>query len=332
MLSINKINAGSRFSAQLDWNLLRTFVVIVEAGSITAAAQRLLRGQPAVSLALKRLEDALGVRLIERGRGQFDLTEAGQALYRECAELYSGVARLLDLARAAEADISGQVTIHLASHVVTPLLDDLLACAHRAHPRIRFRLRTATSAEVARAVLDRSASFGICLVNRHHPDLEYGVLYREFFGFYCGPDHPLFGQTGLTLENLRGQRAVSFETDDLNDALRPVALLRRQSALDQTVVGRSSQLEEVRRMILCGLGIGALPVHVAARDEKDGLLWRLPPYIDPPAVDIHLVSNPRNRLNRAEALLLSELRQRIADLPLAARTYPQISPPASSCP
>ncbi|MCM2561160.1 LysR family transcriptional regulator [Lutimaribacter sp. EGI FJ00015] len=318
----NATPSGERFVSQLDWNLLRSFVVIVEAGSITTAARRLLRGQPAVSLALKRLEEALDTRLIERGHGQFALTEAGRALYQECADLYGGVARLPDLAARAEVEVSGQVSIALASHVVTPLLDDLLARTHADHPRVRFRLRTATSAEVARAVQDRTASFGICLANRQNPDLDYAVLYREFFGFYCGPDHPLFGRAGLTLDDLRGRDAVAFETDDLNDALRPVALLRRQSALDQTVVGRSSQLEEVRRMILCGLGIGALPVHVAARDVADGLLWRLPPYDDPPAVDIFLVANPRKRLNRAEALMIDDLRRSIATMPLGARTYP----------
>ncbi|SDN30727.1 DNA-binding transcriptional regulator, LysR family [Lutimaribacter pacificus] len=325
MKAINPNNARSpaeRFAATLDWNLLRSFVVIVEAGSITAAAERLLRGQPAVSLALKRLEEAVGARLIERGRGVFELTAAGRALYEDCADLYGGVARLPDVTRAAEAEIAGQVAIHLASHVVTPLLDDLLAAMHRDHPGVRFRIRTDTSAGVARAVQDRSASFGICLVNRQHPDLDYAVLYREFFGFYCGPSHPLFGRSGLTLNDLRGHAAVAFETEDLNDALRPVALLRRQGALDQVVVGRSSQLEEVRRMILCGLGIGALPVHVVQGDVDAGRLWRLPPYDDPPAVDIFLVTNPRKRLNRAEAVMRDHLQTAIATMPLAARTYP----------
>ena len=52
---------------RIDWNLLRTFAAIVEEGSITRAARRLEFTQPAVSNALKRLEDQLGRRLIERG-------------------------------------------------------------------------------------------------------------------------------------------------------------------------------------------------------------------------------------------------------------------------
>ena len=318
----NNVAAPDRFVANLDWNLLRTFVVIVEEGSITRAAARLLRGQPAVSLALQRLEDEFGTRLIERGRGLFALTAAGRALYRECNDIYAGVSRLPDIASLTHSEISGQVTILLASHVITPLLDELLTETYRTHPRITYRIRTATSAAVANAVNEKTASFGICLVNRRLPGLTYEHLYREFFGFFCGPPHPLFGRKNLDLNDLRELDAVSFETDDLNDALRPVALLRQQYAMGQRIVGQSSHLEEVRRMIQCGLGIGALPIHVVERELRDGSLWRLPPYEDPPAVDIFLVTNPRKRLNRAEALLIECLRAQIEKLPLDERTYP----------
>ena len=74
-------------------------------------------------------------------------------------------------------------------------------------------------------------------------------------------------------------------------------------------------------MIIAGLGIGPLPIHVVARDVRDGLLWRLPPYESPPAIDIYLVWNPQTHLNRAESGLLAALRQAISDKPLSARTY-----------
>jgi len=72
---------------------------------------------------------------------------------------------------------------------------------------------------------------------------------------------------------------------------------------------------------MCGLGIGPLPVHVIERDVRDGLLWRLPPYEDPPAVDIYLVTNPRKRLNQAETLFIEALMSKIANQPMSERTY-----------
>lgn len=315
-----------KFVTQLDWNLLRTFVVIVEEESITRAANRLLRGQPAVSLALQRLEAELDCRLIERGRGGFRLTGAGSILYRECMDIYGGISRLKSTTTVATKEISGEISIHVASHVITPLLDSLLTETKTLYPKVTFSIKTATSAVVTSAVLDQVASFGICLVNRPLPDLSYAVLYREFFGFYCGPPHHLFGRPGLTMEDLRNLDVVSFDTDDLNDALRPVALLRKQWGLAQRIVGRSSQLEEVRRMIQCGLGIGSLPIHVVQRDVRDGLLWRLPPFEKPPEVDIYLVRNPKKKLNRAEQFFVDRLLKQIQEVPFELRTYPVPDP------
>lgn len=311
-----------KFVSQLDWNLLRTFVVIVEEASFTRAAHRLLRGQSSVSLALQRLESEMNCKLIERGRGTFSLTAAGEILYRECIDIYGSVARLKNITAAATKEISGEISIHLASHVITPLLDSLLTETKTLYPNVRFSIKTATSALVTTAVIDRTASFGICLVNRPLPDLTYDVMYREFFGFYCGAEHELYGQSELTMSDLRNRDIVSFDTDDLNDALRPVALLRQQWDMAQRVVGRSSQLEEVRRMIQCGLGIGSLPIHVVERDVSDGLLWRLPPYEDPPEVDIFLVRNPKKKLNRAEQFFVDRLLTQINEIPMAQRTYP----------
>lgn len=315
------ISIDTKFVFQLDWNLLRTFLVIAEEQSITLAAHRLLRGQPSVSLALKRLETELGCRLVDRGHGTFRLTAAGRRLYSECSDMFSGVSRLPEAVREAVNEISGEIRILLASHVVTPLLDDQLKELSREHPKIRFNIRIDTSARVIQAVRERNASFGVCLVNRKFPDVEHDLLYREFFGFYCGPSHPLFGKDKLKMSDLRDYTTVSFDTEDINDALRPVALLRSKWGLDYDIVGRSSQLEEVRRMIECGLGIGSLPIHVMERDVASGRLWRLPPYEDPPEVDIFLVTNPAKRLNRAEDLMICRLKQVIEETPLSERTY-----------
>lgn len=311
---------SEKFVTNLDWNLLRTFVVIVEEGGITSAAIRLLRRQPTISLALARLEKQIGARLIERGGGAFEMTAAGRELYRECADIYGGISRLQEVMDKASHEFTGHIDLLLASHVETNLLDETLGAFSRRHPRVTFNIEVATSAIVTRRVLEKTASLGICLLNERLPQLEYQILYREFFGFFCGSNHPLFGKKNLRLNDLRGFSAVSFGTDDMADALRPVSILRQQHGLDHNIIGRSAYLEEVRRMVLCGLGIGPLPIHVARRDLEAGLLWRLPPYKAPPPVDIHLVTNPGKRLNRAETGFIDALREKIRSLPLKDRT------------
>jgi len=305
----------------LDWNLLRTFVVIAEVKSITRAAERLNLKQPSVSNALRRLEDRVGRRLVERDATRFELTEVGRLLYEQSVEVFGTISQLPLLMRGISDDVTGHVVIATASHVVSPLFDRALAEFHRDYPRASITISVAASTEVAKQVRERRASFGICLVSQRDPALDYAMVYREFFGFFCGPQHRLYGKTGLALADLRGEPSVSFQTDHISDALRPVALLRSEARLSADVVGVSSSLEEVRRMIVAGLGIGPLPLHVARRDVADGTLWRLPPYDAPPAIDIFLLTNPDKVMNRAEKALLSGLQALITETPLNERIY-----------
>ena len=321
-MDLPRMDDSERLARGLDWNLLRTFIAIVQEGGITAAADRLLLKQPSVSNALKRLETSLGKRLVDRGPSHFRVTDAGQRLYAEALEIHGTIARLTVELRDIEDAIRGHVRIRLASHVVFPPLDETLREFSHRHQNVSFDLSVRTSADVVASVLEKEASLGICLVHRQHPDLTYDKLFREHFGFFCGPTHRFFGQKDLALEDLDGEPSVTFDTDSLQDALRPIAVLRTQLNLDATIRATSSQLEEVKRLIVAGVGIGPLPIHAVTRDIEDGLLWRLPPYDNPPAIDIYLVTNPASRLNRAEKGLIEMLIEKTVALPLAARVYP----------
>ncbi len=322
---INRLSSAptkeGRIVWNLDWNLIRTFLVIVEEKGITAAANSLGLKQPTVSNALRRLEQRLSKRLIMRAPGRFEITPAGQLLYEEALEIFGSISRLSTLIRDMDEEVSGHVTLAMASHVISPLLDTVLSTFHRKYPGATLGIDVLTSQDVIQAIRQRQASIGICLVHEKQPRLEYTRLFREYFGFFCGPEHRLFGHKDLTMSDLRGETSVSFRTDRLTDALRPVALVRAEAELEDRVVGVSSSLEEVRRMILAGLGIGPLPVHVASKDVEAGLLWRLPPYDAPPAIDIYAVTNPGTRFNRAEQYLIAMIMQEIDKTPFHERDY-----------
>lgn len=318
---MNDRNSPERIMREMDWNLLRTFVVLAQSTSVTDAAHRLRLTQPSVSTALKRLEDRVGKRLIHRTPGHFALTEAGEVLYREALDIQGSILRLSTLMRDMTDEVTGHVRLSLASHVICPLFDQVLAEFHTENPRATLAIEVHSSAQAIETVSARSASFAICLVHQRNPKLEYMRLYREFFGLFCGPSHALFGRRDLTRADLAGRSAVSFETDRLQDALKPVTLMRAQAELGDQIIATSSHLEEVRRMIIAGLGVGPLPLHVAAREVQDGLLWQLPPYDQTAAVDVHVVWNPRAVLNRAEQGLLDRLLARIEVTPIEDRTY-----------
>jgi len=296
-------------------------MVIVEQGGITLAADHLGLKQPTVSNALRRLEDRIEKRLVERKPNYFHVTSAGKLLYQECVDVFGTISRLPGLIRDTDDEITGHISIALASHVISPFLDKILERFNELNPKVTFSISVSESQDVIRRLIQKDASLGVCLVNKKDTRLEHQVIYRQFFGFFCGPKHRLFGKNDLKLKDLEGEASVSFQTDHESGALHEVTVLRSQARLASNLTGVSSSLQEVRRMIAVGLGIGPLPLHVAQRDVDDGILWRLPPYKSPPPIDIFFVTNPRSNKNRAEKALILLLQEEIAKTPLSERTY-----------
>jgi DNA-binding transcriptional LysR family regulator len=310
-----------RLPWQLDWNLLRTFMVVVDEGGITPAANFLGLKQPTISAALKRLEDSFGRKLVNRSPNHFSVTPLGQVLYAEACSVFGTISQLPNLMSGLDDKVTGHISIAVASHVVSKHFDAVLEQFNAAHPQVTFSISTVDSAEVVAHVQQNRVTLGICLLQDPPMRLQSQILYREYFGFYCGPKHRLFGRENIRLAELKGENAVSFQTDEINGPLYSVAGLRQQAGMKPGLKGISSSLPEVRRMIISNIGIGALPVHVAQRDVKQGLLWQLPPYANLPTVDIYTVTNPKRTMNRAETGLLTQLTDTLLQTPLAERTY-----------
>ncbi|MER9094767.1 LysR family transcriptional regulator [Mesorhizobium sp. M0700] len=308
----------------MDWNLLRTFMVIVQEKGITSASEKLRLTQPTISNALRRLEGHFDRRLIERRPGMFEVTPAGQRLYAECVALFNTVSGLHTLVHDQPDEVTGRIEMAFASHMVCPFLDDVLAEFHRHSPRVSFAISVLSSQEVITAVVQKDAALGVCLMHERNPKLKFEPLYRESFGYFCGHQHRLFGRRGVSMRDLRAEPYVSFKTDQMGDALWPIAMLRQQEEFTGRVIGTSSHVEEVKRLIIAGLGFGPLPIHVVEDDVRNGLLWRLPPYENPPEIIVHLIYDPTARRSRAEALLLECLLAQIDATPLERRTYPVI--------
>lgn len=315
------ITKENTFPWELDWNLMRTFMVIVEQGSITLAAESLGLQQPALSNALKRLENSVGRRLIDRKPHYFRVTAAGNNLYKECVEIYESVSRFPGLLRDTDEELTGNISIAVASHIVCPLFDRTLQTFYQQHPKVTFNICVKDSLKVINRVRQKQSTLGICLVEEHNEKLSYQLMYRQYFGFFCGPSHPLFAKQNLTLEDLRGMDSVSFPTDSEDGALHAVTQLRSKAKIKYKLSGVSPSLHEVRRMIIAGLGIGPLPLHVAQSDVEVGRLKQLPPFKNLPSIDIYTVVNPNARLNRAEVSFIEQLKQEVNKTTLLERTY-----------
>lgn len=305
--------SGRRFlNDRLDWNLLRTYLVIGQEGSISRAAARLHITQSAVSQALKRLEEQLECSLILRHGPRFNLTEVGDEVLRIATDIYGNVSRVSTALESRDNDVVGKVRLLAISTVQSTAYDTFLTEFHRSYPRVDFEVEVMRSSDIINALLQKTATVGVGLCRIPQARLEQRTLIRQRYAFFCGHRHPFFGRKDLTLDSLQGENFVSFTSDQIGGNLSPLAIFRDQQGYTGRIVASSPSLEEIRRLVCAGFGIGCLPEHVVGNDVEEGLLWRLPPAEGIVDVNIYLLWNREQKMTTAERVFLESFQHMLA--------------------
>jgi DNA-binding transcriptional LysR family regulator len=287
----------------LDWNLLKIFHEIVEAGGISPSLAKLGRKQPAVSLALKRLEERLGAVLCRRGPGGFELSDEGQRVAEICQEL-ARLARMIP-SRIADAstELRGRVRLQLISSIVNPALDETIRDFHRQHPDVELVLNVATWDAIGRLLLRNEIDIGIAPARFHHAELRYDLLFREVHRPYCGRSHPLFARKTSEVRELGAYPFILTGADEPDELTK----YRLQHGLGRRVAGVSEHLDEAKRLTILGVGISFLPVGFAERDVAEGRLWPLAASPGEPAMEIYVITNPSAPRHLAGELFVKAL-------------------------
>jgi DNA-binding transcriptional LysR family regulator len=304
---------------RLDWNLLRTYLVIMQERSLSRAAARLFVTQPAVSQALKRLEDTLERKLIERRGAQFVPTQAGEEVYRIASDIYGNISRLETELDERTADITGSIRLLTVSRIESRVYDEFLAEFHVAYPRIDLQIEVMRSSDIISSVLQKTATAGLSLCRTPVEKLERRLFLRQRYAIFCGRHHRLFGLSQLTMEDLLAENFVSFTSDQIGDSLSPLTVFRDQRGFTGRIVASSPSLDEVRRLIYAGYGIGCLPEHAVRDDLARQRLWRLPPEDGLVDVDIHLLWHRERKLNAAEVAFFDAMERCMQRHALAER-------------
>ena len=295
------------FARGLDWNLLRTFVVVAQEKSITRAAERLALQQPAVSMALKRLESTLEAKLIDRSPGRFELTSAGEQVLAHANLIYGVIGKIPELNASDTDDLNGHVAVFAVSQVIDQRWDLFLQHFFAAHPKVTISVTVGTTQEVLDAVERGTATMGI-VDGVIPPQYQRRLMQREEHAVFCGRGHPLYGRSDLELEQLRGHAFVGFVSDQLGgEHMNSATALRALSSIGQFVRGGSAHVHEVKRLIESNVGFGILPIKHVEQELLAGSLWRLPPYENAPLLDVYLVSNSAAQLSATESAMLAEV-------------------------
>jgi len=292
-----------RFAKNLDWNLLKLFNEIAEAHGITRAAAELNRKQPAVSLALKRLEERLGVILCRRGPTGFELTEEGRILAEACNAFAASIRELPARLSDMKAEVRGHLRVMLVSNLVAPALDRAIETFHHKYPAVELIVEVAAWTEVVNSLMQHKVDVGISPSRVMRAELTYLPLFTEIHRPYCGRSHPMYGLDVGNPSHLGVESFILTGADEGDELTQ----FRLEHGLGRRVAGMSNHLEEAKRLTMLGVGLCFLPEAYVQPDVDSGRLWPLLAGDNVPRTTMFVVTDPNSPALIARELFIAEI-------------------------
>ncbi|RXR29035.1 LysR family transcriptional regulator [Sphingobium fluviale] len=296
-----------KFASRVDWNLMRTFVDIVRAGGIGAAARQLNRQQPSISAALKRLEDQVGTTLLHRTATGVEMTAAGKAMMSLCEDMLESARMVPHHIAQATKRVEGIVRIQIISGLFSAEFDEAIASFHRRNPAIHIEIRVSPWRQVLDALEQGEVEIGVGYDSSVRGGLMYEPLLVERQQLYCSRSNPYFGYRISRLGELKDQAFVLTGDDEIE----LITHLRRRYRLGTRVSGLAEDINEARRLIVQGVGIGFLPVLAAESDVAKGRLWPILHADTEPTYDIFMLARAEAARDTATQLFWEEVIRRV---------------------
>ena len=226
------------------WDL-RYFQEIALTLNLSRAAERLGVGQPALSLALKRLEEVLQVKLFLRRSRGLVLTSAGQKLLRESNRLLANWEAVVSETRKSETELVGRYTLGCHPSVAIYSLKNVLRDLYVSYTGIEIRLSHGLSRIICEGVISGSLDFGIVVNPVKHPDLIIHRLASDEVGFWETP---------------QGLQDVLIYNPELIQSQALLKKIKKKFKFNRSIA--SENLEVIATLAASGTGVAILPSRV----------------------------------------------------------------------
>jgi DNA-binding transcriptional LysR family regulator len=242
---------------------LRVFCTVAAERSFSRAARKLRRTQPAVSQAIRRLEQAAGERLIDRSSRDGTLTDSGELLL----DYGNRLLRLADEATMAVGALrevrKGRVLIGANEGGVYAVLP-LIAAFQEKYPAVVVDVRRIPARQLAQEVMLRSVDFGVLTFNPPERDLASVVVGVDELVLLVRPDDPLATMRQVTMEEMGRQTVIAH--NDPSPARDRVLQMYEQRHAPLNIRLSLPSLDGIKRAVEMGLGVALLPRRCALRE------------------------------------------------------------------
>ncbi len=252
---------------------LRCLVAVAEELHFGRAAERLNLSQPPVSLAIKDMEDELGVVLFERTSRRIAITQAGEEALRDARAVLGGLETLRRRAQDAAAGIMGSIAVGFISLPAYTFLPPTLRRFTEHHPKASVALREGITEQIVADVESGRLDVGLVLQPAEMPATLGSRLVQKDVLILALPEaHPLARPGNVALENFAGERFLGFERHigpQMFDAIVTTCMRRGFSPL----MFPARQMNTIVSLVSGGVGVALVPACVKAL-HREGVVFR----------------------------------------------------------
>jgi DNA-binding transcriptional LysR family regulator len=248
---------------------LRVFLTVAAEKSFSRAGEKLLRTQPAISLAIQRLETELGEKLIDRSAKDLILTDAGKIVL-DYARRFENLQGELENALAELRDMSaGRLTIG-ANESSTLYLLDHIERYRRQYPKIKVQIRRSLSSKIPTELLDGDLELGLLTYDPEDERLVSKVIFNDHLAFIVSPQHRLASREEVSITELGRETFIAHNVVSPYRAVVLREFQRHKVPLNMDL--EMPTIEAIRKMVQRNEGVAFLPRMCVGEEIRQGIL------------------------------------------------------------
>jgi len=248
---------------------LQVFLTVATEKSFSRAADRLFRTQPAVSLAVQRLETEMGEKLIDRSAKDLVLTDAGRTVL-DYARRFEALRQEMENSLAELRDnLAGTLTVGANESSALYLLRHI-ENFRRLHPKINVRVRRSLSSKIPSELLDGNLELGVISYEPPDERLASTVIYTDALAFVVSPKHRLARRRAVSITDLAAETFIAHNVLSPYRDLVLRAFQQRRVPLHMPV--EMPTIETIRKLVQNNEGVAFLPRMCVEQEIEQGLL------------------------------------------------------------
>ncbi len=242
----------------MNFRALQYFVTLAELRHFTRAADACFVSQPTLSTQIKKLEEELGVQLVERAPRKVMLTPVGLEVAERARSVLRDLEQIKALTRRAVDPNSGILKLGLFPTLAPYLLPHVIPGLRHRYPQLQLQLFEEKTADILTMLRQGKLDAGILAQPIEDDSLDHRMLFEEPFVAAMPQQHPLASRNRIDIEDLRGQELLLLEE---GHCLRDQALeVCKLAGAREKVDFHATSMETLRQMVAANIGITLMPV------------------------------------------------------------------------